>query len=234
MQKLIVGNWKCNKSTEEVLSWRDAVRQSGQFSKTKKFEVVLCPPTLYLPLLVDQIPGLQLGAQTVSAYPNGAYTGAISATMLSQYVKYAILGHAERRKYFGETCQSVAQEARQCFDAGITPIIGLEASSAIQQLSLLDSTELNQTVVMYEPAEAISTSAHGQAADLTAVIEAITALRQEFPVKAILYGGSVSAANVAEYISAPSIDGVVPGAASLDSEAFIQLLRNADAAISES
>jgi triosephosphate isomerase (TIM) len=233
MPKYILANWKSNKNQAEVRQWSQQVARSLVLEQSPKLQVVLFPPFLYLPELHQQVRALHLGAQTVSPYPNGAYTGAVSALLVSQYAEYALLGHAERRKYFQETDQIVAQQVRQALDAKLTPIVAVDDHNGVNQLTLFDREELKACIVMYEPPGAISTMQGGShAADVDQVIQAINRIRSEFSPKAVLYGGSVSSKNVATYIGHADVDGVVPGAASLDSQEFIDLVRNAHAAVS--
>lgn len=230
MIKYVIGNWKCNKTESEVAEWLSAVAAANVLPVSTSLNVVLCASFIYLRQVHKQVPDLHVGVQTVSPYGNGAYTGAVSAHQVAQWATFALLGHAERRKYFGETNQSVAQQVRQALDAGLTPIIAVDEHSWVEQLTLLNADELTRCLVMYEPPEAISTMGSGEAADLTEVVTAIEKVKSELKVKGVLYGGSVSPTNVASYLSHPSIDGVVPGAASLDAQSFIELVRNAHAA----
>ena len=230
MPKYIIANWKCNKNEVEVEQWITDLADSQVVQQSPELTVVLCPSFLYLRQLAGRVNGLQLAAQTVSNYPNGAYTGAVSALQVSQYVQYAILGHVERRRYFDETEQIVAQQTRQALDAELVPIISVDQQSWLRQLTLLNADELKHCIVMYEPPEAISTMGDHNAADLDPVVTEITKIRSQFELKATLYGGSVTAKNVAVYLTHPAIDGVVPGAASLDSLECIDLVRHAHAA----
>lgn len=233
MSKYVIGNWKCNKNDAEVEAWAQAVAESNAIAVSTELIVVLCTSFLYLRQLHEKVRSLHLGIQTVSPYGNGAYTGAVSALQAAQWAQFALLGHAERRKYFGETDQIVAQQVRQALDAKLKPIIAVDDKNWATQLTLLDKEELKQCIVMYEPPEAISTMGSGEAADLDQVVEAIEVLRSELSVHAVLYGGSVKPSNVAEYIRHPLIDGVVPGAASLDPQVFIEVVRAAHVAASE-
>lgn len=233
MQKYIIANWKSNKSLAEVESWANTVEISAVIHQVTNLKVVLCPPAIYLPFLSEKLPKLTLGVQTVSSYPNGAYTGALSAQQLSQWAKYALLGHTERRKYFGETSAMVAQQVRQALDAKMTPIVAVDDQNWMSQLALFEKSELAASLIMYEPPTAISSAAGAQAADIDQVLVAIQSISAEFETKGLLYGGSVSADNVATYLSETTISGVVPGAASLESESFIRLLAQATNAVGE-
>jgi len=233
MSKYIIANWKCNKNEQMVEEWVGIVADANVVEQSTRLTVVLCPSFLYLHQLQNRVNGLHLGVQTLSDYPNGAYTGAISAEQVRPYATFALLGHVERRTHFGETNQIVAKQVRAALSADITPIIAVDERIWAQQLSLLDPNEVNSCIVMYEPPDSISISGVGQAAEVEDVVKQIEHIKVEFNPKAVLYGGSVSATNVVKYIQHPSIDGVVPGAASLDAVPFIDLVRNAHAAVND-
>jgi triosephosphate isomerase len=222
--KYIIGNWKSNKNTTEVKAWTDKVGASGILKKTASVQAVLCPSFMHIPTIHYLLPDLTLGAQTLSPYPNGAYTGAVSALIATEYVRFAILGHAERRKYFNETNQTVAQEVIQAIENDITPIVAVDKGNWSSQLVQFDDAQIKKLIVMYEPAEAISTSDHGHAADLEEVKQSLQLIKAEYPIKAGLYGGSVNSKNIQTYLSEKEIDGVVPGAASLDADEFIAMI----------
>lgn len=153
--KYIIANWKCHKNQEMVEEWMQAVAAAHVIERAQNMTVVLLPSFLYLQQLQHKVEGLVLGAQTLSAYPSGAYTGAVSAEQLRPYVEFAMLGHVERRKHFGETNQVVAQQVREALAANITPIIAVDEKNWAQQLALLDANELKSCIVMYEPPDAI-------------------------------------------------------------------------------
>lgn len=222
--KLVLANWKSNKTSTEARHWVEAVKET---LSTAKVKVVLCLPAVHWAVMRYLLPDVSFGAQTLSPYPDGAYTGAISARMASEYVQYALLGHVERRKYFGETNQMVAQQVVQAVENEITPLIAVDAKNWSSQLALLEGDQVKKAYVMYEPAEAISSQAGGHPADLDEVVKAAELIRSQYPVKGVLYGGSVDATNVHHYLAEEHIDGVVPGAASLDAHSFIQLIEAA-------
>lgn len=210
--KYFVANWKTNKDKAEVAEWQSKVSQALVKSDVVK---VVCPAFPHLALF-SKSDTWKLGAQTVSAFPNGPYTGAVSAEILREFVQYVIVGHAERRKYFGETSQSVAQQVQQLVANAMTPIVAVDDHNWAQQCSLLSDEELSASLIMYEPPEAISSAnSSAGAADVESVKKAIQAIKQQFTVKGCLYGGSVNVENIQTYFQTP-IDGVVVGNASLD------------------
>jgi len=230
--KLLVGNWKSNKSLTEVDEWIDQMLSSELLEQRLPFTPVVAPSLVYLSHLHARVPELQLCAQTLSSYPNGAYTGAVSAQITSQWVKYALLGHAERRRHFAESDQVVALQTIQALDNKITPIVAVDDHNWQTQLAQFEKNQLSQLLVMYEPPEAISSSGNAHAADLDQVLSAIQHITTEYKVQGVLYGGSVNSKNIQEYFAEPSISGVVPGAASLDPQEFVAMLQVALSALS--
>ncbi len=232
--KYIIANWKSNLNQAEVKNWVSEVKKSGLIEKLRQqhCEVVVCPSFIWMPTLKQAWPELTLGAQTVSPYPNGAYTGAVSALMVSEFAQYAILGHLERRTHFAETEPIVARQTVEALEAKLTPIIAVDDQNWQHQLSQLDRDQLAKVVLMYEPASAISTMGDGKAVAVETVEQKIDEILDEYKVKAVLYGGSVNAANVRPYLTAEKIAGVVPGASSLDPQKFIELLQAALSALS--
>jgi triosephosphate isomerase len=222
--KYIIGNWKSHKNLIDVNAWCDVLKKSSVQLESPTLSVVLCPSFVHLPIVKAALPDLFLGVQTLSPFPDGSYTGAVSARMAADFAKFALLGHVERRKYFAESDQIVANQAQQAVENELTPIIAVAKQNWSSQLSLLSNEQLRKVIVMYEPPEAISTSGQGHAADLNAVKEVITLIKNEYPVKAVLYGGSVDSHNIQNYIGDDQIDGVVPGAASLDAAEFIKMI----------
>lgn len=210
--KYFVANWKTNKDKVEVHSWQAQVVDLAVSSNLTK---IVCPSFPHLPLFSD-FKNWQIGAQTLSPFPNGPYTGAVSAAILAEFVSFVILGHAERRTHFGETSQVVARQATQALSNKITPIIAVDDHNWAEQLRLLSDQELGASLIMYEPPQAISSAGSSTGAvDVENVKTAIAAIQKQYTVKGFLYGGSVNPENIEQYFQSP-IDGVVVGNASLD------------------
>ena len=130
--KYIIGNWKCNKSEKEVREWFERLAQKYSESQVniENLTFAVAPPFVYLPLaksLIDKLKlPIKLAAQDVSPFEDGAYTGEVSAKQLAQYVTYVIVGHSERRRYFTETDEQIAQKVEQLEKANLIPILCIQ------------------------------------------------------------------------------------------------------------
>jgi triosephosphate isomerase len=245
--KLMVGNWKMHGSLaanasllSELLGGMGGVN----------CRAAVCVPAPYLAqaqiLLAGSALALALGAQDVSAHESGAYTGEVSAAMLRDFaVRYVIVGHSERRQFHGETDTVVAHKAQRALAAGITPIVCVGESLAEheagqteavvkRQLAAVIHTNghcISEIVVAYEPVWAIGTGltatpeqAQGVHAVLRAQLQAATAQADRV---SILYGGSMNAANAADLLAQPDVDGGLIGGASLKASDFLSMLKAA-------
>ena len=241
---IIAGNWKMNTTPQEgcalVEQMRDALDAESAVTS------LVCPPFVHLASVAEALRGtsIALGAQNMHPESSGAFTGEVSPDMLRGLCQFVILGHSERRELFGETDEFVNRKVRAAISAGLQPILcvgerleqreGGEAVAVVERQLALglegveDSTPL---VVAYEPVWAIGT---GRAAtpdvaqSMMASIRGALAARygrdaaNEIP---LLYGGSVNAANAADYVGEPDVNGALVGGASLDPEAFTQIVR---------
>ncbi len=241
-KQLIAGNWKMNGSTpaNEALVSALATGVAGA-----KCLVAVCVPAPYL-AQVQRLAagtGIELGAQDVSQHEAGAFTGEVSAAMLRDFgTRYCLVGHSERRQYHGETDAVVAIKAQRALAAGITPIVcvgetlaereaGRTEEVVKRQLAAVIHTNghcISEVVVAYEPVWAIGTgkTASPQEAQqvhgvLRAQLRAATAQADRM---LILYGGSMNAANAAQLLSQPDIDGGLVGGASLKAADFLSII----------
>lgn len=246
-QKLIVGNWKMNGSMQSSLELVDKIitqmpTAPGNHTSPR---YVVCPPTVYLQDLNNTINKsvIKLGAQDVSEYANGAYTGQVSAEMLKDIgCDYVIIGHSERRQYCGETDNSIARKFLAALAQNMTPILcvgeSLEAREANQTeqvvlgqlnavIDVVGAEKFAQGVIAYEPIWAIGTGKTAtppQAQEVHAAIRRLLEDKLEADAAremAILYGGSVKASNAASLFSMHDIDGALIGGASLDAKDFL-------------
>lgn len=248
-KKLIAGNWKMNGS----LAANEALLKALLAGADKPAcEVVVCPPAVYLSQASALLQGqgvIALGAQDVSQRESGAFTGDTAAAMLKEFgVRFAIVGHSERRQYQGETDEQVALKAQRALVAGITPIICVgetlqereqTATESVVQRQLAAVIEVNREriadiVLAYEPVWAIGT---GKTATPEQAQAVHAALRTQLVAAnavvgekvSILYGGSMNAANAAELLAQPDIDGGLIGGASLKAQDFLSIISAASA-----
>jgi triosephosphate isomerase len=248
--KLIAGNWKMNKDLSESVELVQALKEKLG-TPPANVSVVVCPPFTSLAVVGNLIEGtsLKLGAQNMSERDDGAFTGEISWRMLrSVGCEFVILGHSERRQYFGETNELVNQRAKKALAHGLHPIIcvgekleeresgiaeqvvGTQVKSVLRDLSADDMTRV---VIAYEPVWAIGTGKNATPLQAQQVHQYIRKLiGQQFPwVVAertlILYGGSVKPDNSANLLAQADIDGALVGGACLEAESFISIVRSA-------
>jgi triosephosphate isomerase len=242
MKKLIAGNWKMNGSLAANAALVQALRER---LGTPACSVALCVPAPYLAQVQALVAGsaLALGAQDISAHEQGAFTGEVSAAMLKDFaVRYAIVGHSERRQYHGESDAVVAHKAERALSAGITPIVcvgetlaereaGHTEEVVKRQLAAVIHTNghcISEIVVAYEPVWAIGTgktASPEQAQGVHAVLRAqLKAASPQAGRIAILYGGSMNAANAAQLLGQPDIDGGLIGGAALKADDFLKII----------
>jgi triosephosphate isomerase len=243
---LVAGNWKMNKSVAEA---RDLVAtMSAMLGEIAGVEKVLCPPFFAIPALSEMLHGstIGLGAQNLHWEEKGAFTGEVSPGMVKEFCQYVIIGHSERRTYFGETDGSVNKKLHAALKAGLIPIVCVgetleqyEAGSTSEvvrrQINLgLAGIDPSRVVVAYEPVWAIGTgkASSGENANFVhqqVIRPALSELLGAQPAEAIriLYGGSVTGANAAEFFAYADIDGALVGGASLKPDEFIAITKAA-------
>jgi len=239
MPKLIVGNWKMNGSLSEA-----EARATALVAARVPAKLVVCPPFVHIPAVAALLSGSQvgLGAQDCHYEGKGAFTGDISAPMLSELgCRFVIVGHSERRHGLGEQDATIQKKALAASDEGLTAIIcvgeTLEQREAKQELAVV-TAQLKASlpegkrdyVVAYEPVWAIGTGRNASAADVAAMHAHIRAAVAELRAGAnvsILYGGSVKPNNAAELLALKDVDGLLVGGASLIAEDFIKIAQAA-------
>jgi triosephosphate isomerase len=222
---LIAGNWKMFKGPAETGAF---CRELRARELPEGVDVAICPPYVSLETAVRELAGTEIAvcAQNVHWAPEGAFTGEISAGMLLEVGVYGtIVGHSERRQYFGETDETVAQRARAALDAGLWVIACVGETEAEReagetedvlrrQVSVLEEHE--QLVIAYEPVWAIGT---GKTATPEIAQEAHALIKSLLDLP-VLYGGSVKPDNAAELLALPAVDGALVGGASLEVDSF--------------
>lgn len=248
MKKLIVANWKMNpqtgKDAERILAGYEKLLKTKNYKL--KTDVVICPPFVYLENLKLKTKNLKLslGAQDIFWEKEGAYTGEISPAMIKDLkCQYAIIGHSERRKYFGETDEMVNKKVLATLKAGLNVILCVgehyrenhnEIPNVVEeQLSIALANALKSTmskiIVAYEPVWAIGTGIPDtpEGAMMAAVLIRKTAVGIFGPSAKnlrVIYGGSVNAENAGDFINHEGIDGVLVGGASLDPQEFAKII----------
>ncbi|MBD2450651.1 triose-phosphate isomerase [Nostoc sp. FACHB-152] len=238
MRKIVIaGNWKMFKTQAETQDFlREFLPHLDETPQGR--EVLLCPPFTDLNILTKSLHGsrVQLGAQNVHWEDNGAYTGEIAAPMLTEIgVRYVIVGHSERRQFFGETDATVNLRLKAAQKHGLTPILCVgetkqqrdagETESLITTQLEKDLVNIDQDnlVIAYEPIWAIGTGDTCEATEANRVIGLIRSQLKN-PNVPIQYGGSVKPNNIDEIMAQPEIDGVLVGGASLEAASFARIV----------
>jgi triosephosphate isomerase len=247
---IVAGNWKMNKSFGEAEALICDILDGLDKIDDRKADVVICPPAVYLEMGVDlarETP-VNIGAQNVSQFASGAYTGEISASMLqSMEVQYCIIGHSERRQYFNETDVQLAGKVDIALDNQLLPIFCCGEELAVREagnhqnlvksqiekgLFHLSPEQFSDVVIAYEPIWAIGTgvtASTDQAQEMHEFIRSIIAGKYGKEVAdetTILYGGSCNAKNAKELFSKPDIDGGLIGGASLVAADFLTIIKS--------
>lgn len=247
---VVAGNWKMNTTLEEGLALVDAMLPGLQ--ELAGVERIVCPPFVSLAAIADRLRGtdVRVGAQNVYPELKGAYTGEISPPMLEGLATYVIVGHSERRQYFGEDDDLVNRKVLAAQAAGLTPIVCVgetfqeneagQTEAVVRRqtrVALMGPVDAANLVLAYEPIWAIGTgrAATPEGANQTVglVREAAADALGELPAEAvsILYGGSVTADNFAAFIEQSQIDGGLVGGASLKADQFLEIVRQAQAVL---
>ena len=249
---VVAGNWKMNKTVAEA---RDLVSMiSAKLREISNVEKVLCPPFIAIPALHELLEnsGIGLGAQNLYWEEKGAFTGEISPGMVKEFCTYVIIGHSERRTYFGESDESVNRKVSAAIRVGLTPIVcvgetldqyeaGLTSEVVRRQIKVglagidpVDPDSARRIIVAYEPVWAIGTGKASSAENANQVHAqvirpALSDLFGEDVAQSIRiqYGGSVTASNAAEFFAQPEIDGALVGGASLKPDEFVAITKAA-------
>ena len=250
-KKIVAGNWKMNLLDEEVINY--IVNFNSRKNEIEsEAEIIILPASIYLDTMISMPDwDIKIGAQNCSQFNNGAYTGEISAAMLrdfdydSENLHYCLVGHSERRAYFKESNEVLAQKVNRLIENQLKPIFccgeelehrkkekhfDLVKSQISEGLFHLKEEEIKQVVIAYEPVWAIGTgetATSNQAQEMHAFIRTILAEQFNQDVAdsiSILYGGSCNSTNAKELFEQPDIDGGLIGGASLEVESFIQII----------
>ena len=244
---IIAGNWKMNKGSAEAVTFVREIR-NGLNQYARQVDSVVCPPFIALQAVSEALQATKIGvgAQNMYFQEKGAYTGEVAPGMITPFCQYVILGHSERREYFGETDQGVNKKVKAALAHNLTPIIcvgeSLEQNEAGETHSFVSSQviaafegitaeQAAQCIVAYEPIWAIGTGKSASPADAGRIIGvtvrgAIANIYDEETAQQvrIQYGGSANPDNIADYMTQPDIDGALVGGASLKTD-FVEMVR---------
>ncbi len=240
---LIAGNWKMNTNLAQAVSLVKSMLPG--LNKITSVETVLCPPFISLNAIKEVVKdtSIKVGAQNMYYKDKGAYTGEVSPLMLSGLCDYVILGHSERRQYFAEDDELINKKIKVAFEYNVVPILCVgeslgenEAKQTEEVITrqvkngLSDVKPNDKLVIAYEPIWAIGTgrAATGKNANATitlirSVVTSLWGLHLSQSIR-ILYGGSVTGANISEYVVEPDIDGGLVGGASLKADDFVDIV----------
>ena len=245
---IIAGNWKMNKTADEAVAFVEQIREG--LNATSGVDIVLCPPALAIPAVAASVKGTKIGvgAQNMYFAESGAFTGELAPNMLTPFCQYVILGHSERRAYFGETAEGVNKKIKAALAHGLTPMVcvgeSLEQNEAGETHSFvsgqvkaafagLTAEQAIACVIAYEPIWAIGTGKTATVEQAGAIIggtvrTAVAEILGDDVAQQvrIQYGGSVTEKNIAELMAHPDIDGALVGGASLK-PTFVELVANA-------
>jgi triosephosphate isomerase len=249
-KKIVAGNWKMNKNFQDaedlIFEIVDQLTEKGSGDT----EVIICPPAVYLEMSSDIAAenGFMIGAQNLSQWDSGAYTGEVSAAMLhSMGITHSILGHSERRTYFGETDKIISAKTDLALKYGLTPIyccgevlaerqsekhFDVVRTQVSEALFHLGNEAIQQVIIAYEPVWAIGTgvtASSAQAQEMHAFIRSLLSEKygQEISEEiSILYGGSCNAQNAGELFANPDVDGGLIGGASLKAADFVTIVNS--------
>jgi triosephosphate isomerase (TIM) len=217
---LIVANLKSNQNENEAKNWLEA------FSKIKQLnldldqkEVIICPSFTQLfsfsSFFSANNINVKLGAQNISPYDEGAYTGEINAKQIKDYAQYVLIGHSERRQNFVETEDVIAKKIILAIKYGLTPILLVQSQE--------DVIPQGVQIVAYEPVAAIGTGTPDTPENADAVAGVIKSKNNA----SVLYGGSITADNIKSFTAKTNLDGVIIGGASLEAEELLKIIQNA-------
>lgn len=247
-KKIVAGNWKMNKTFQEAEDLMYEIADLLTEKGSGETEVIVCPPYMYLEMASDIAAenDFMIGAQNISQFESGAYTGEISAPMLeSMGISHVILGHSERRTYFGETDKIIAAKIDSALKNSMIPIyccgevlaerqaekhFEIVRNQVSEALFHLEADVIKEIIIAYEPVWAIGTgvtASPAQAQEMHAFIRKLLSEKFGSEVSSevsILYGGSCNAQNAAELFANPDVDGGLIGGAALKAADFVSII----------
>ena len=227
---LMVANWKATKTIKETIEWVKKTKTT--LEENNQATIIICAPFTALPFVASLFKdtNVKVGAQDVSKFKKGAYTGEVTVEMLDGLVDYCIVGHSERRRLFGETDDDVIEKVKLLLDYKITPIL------CVSDLGQLDSyvdrgreiiEQAEKIVFVYEPPGAISGGKAYHPEDPNTAAENAKAMEEKIGRQVtILYGGSVNPDNAFKFLAKENINGALIGQASTDPQTLLDLLNS--------
>lgn len=221
MEKIVLANWKANLSQERVMLWCDAF--AAAYRSRDGVEVVLAAPAFFLERVYEKtkhLAGVALAAQGVSPYPQGSYTGSLPAAWLRGRVKYTLIGHRERRRYFHESVQDVARQAFESLAEELQPIVCIDRDLLVRQTAAMAVEELGKLIWAYTPETPVALE---MARSGEEIITAVAQIAKKTDNRPILYGGGVTIANSKTIWGFPGVSGIMLGRGCLDVQAFADL-----------
>ena len=237
MKKLfLIANWKSNKTIEDTEKWLHDFSEKVKIEPLNldNKEIIVCPSFTVLEhanyCAKNLNLSIKIGAQNISKFREGAYTGEVSAEMLESLVVYCIVGHSERRKYFGETDDDVIEKIKFLLGYKITPVPWITNLSQLESYvnrgkQIIERAE--EIIFVYEPPDAISGGGKYKPDSPEDANLNTGKIKERIGETKILYGGSVNSDNVSSFFSQPNIDGALVGQASLDPLEFLRIIKNA-------
>ena len=245
--KIVAGNWKMNLTFDKADDLLFQIGEELEENTPNNVQLIICPPSVYLELATDYKEEIEIsiGAQNVSEYSNGAFTGEVSAEMLSSMeVEYCIIGHSERRKYFNENSSAIAKKIDSLLEYGIQPIVcigeqlsernednhfDIVKNQLSEALFHLKQSEFSNIIIAYEPVWAIGTGKTATAEQAQEIHQYIRSLiKEKYGIEqanetSILYGGSCNPKNAELLFSQDDVDGGLIGGASITAKDFIKI-----------
>lgn len=218
-----IANWKSHKTWVETQQF---LKMMATLTIPQSVKVIIAPSFPYLKnasqSITDAKLSLHLAAQNVSPFPFGAYTGEVTAEMVKDLCQYVIVGHSERRKYFHETHQDIANKVDLVLSANLSPVICVDEPYLEAQVASLTNVNYSRVIFAYEPLAAIGSGEPDTPEHAQTIAQKLRELTA--PSVPVLYGGSVTAANIKSFTQMDAINGALVGGASLDPQSWIDLV----------